>query len=118
MHYLLNIGLEVSPHYADRAYGATRLVPAHVLAVIHAAIPTAAIRRAQFLPANDKSEPTLVVDVCTSAPVSPMRWHALAEELLQDAVAVMTGSGRGELHGPRAEEWGPFDKAYFRMFED
>lgn len=118
MRYFLNIGLEVSRHYADRAHGAERLVPGHVLAVIRTAIPTATVRRAQVLPANDKSEPTLVVDVHTSAPVSPMRWDVLADELLQDAVAVVTKGGPGELYGPRAAEWGPFNADYFRQFED
>ena len=56
------------------------------------------------------TEPTLVIE--TRLPVQAYRLNQLAEVLEQDCVAQWDGK-RGELIGPRAEKWLPFDPHYF-----
>lgn len=128
MRYLLNIGLEVSPARLADTYGADRLIPSHALAVLRATLPLGAlVVRAQRLPANAQSEPTLVVHVYVPGYMPDSRWHDVADALYQDAIAVVPFTAeprerpdwkRGGLYGPRAEEWGPFNRDYFRIFED
>lgn len=130
MRYFLNIGLNVSPARAADAYGAAQLVPDHALTVLLANLPQGArVYRTQTLPATATAEPTLVVLLYVPGYVPASRWRNAADALLQDCIAVVpaVASGprredpnwaEGGLYGPRADEWGPFNKAYFRQFED
>lgn len=48
--------------------------------------------------------------------LTPEEAHALAERLHQDAIAQTVGDA-GELHGPKAADWRPFDPAHFLTLE-
>ena len=56
------------------------------------------------------SEPTLVAAL--GAPLEPAFIAALSVRLAQDCIAYIDHKG-GALHGPKADEWGPFNAAYF-----
>ena len=56
------------------------------------------------------TEQTAVVEI--SNPVTPQEAFAVAYALSQDCIAQLA-DGVGELYGPKAEEWGPFNPAYF-----
>lgn len=48
--------------------------------------------------------------------LTPEEAHALAERLHQDAIAQTVGDA-GELHGPKAADWRPFNPAHFVTLE-
>lgn len=56
------------------------------------------------------TEPTLVAKL--SKPLTPEQAHAVSAALRQDAIAQRIGNV-GQLHGPAAEKWGPFNPEYF-----
>lgn len=62
--------------------------------------------------AQSATEPTLIVEV--DAKLTPTEGAFLAERLRQGAVAQFDGFD-GQLYGPDAEAWGPFNGAYFLM---
>ena len=64
------------------------------------------------------TEPTAVVVIRPATPLFVLsdRTHKIAEFLTQDAVAFYSPAhGRGELIGPRADNWGEFNPRYFLM---
>lgn len=56
------------------------------------------------------TEPTLVADILPA--LSAERAHLIADALEQEAIAQRV-DGVGELHGPAARLWRPFNPAYF-----
>ncbi len=64
--------------------------------------------------AQSATEPTLVAEI--DAKLSPLEGEHLAERLRQDCVAQFDGFN-GQLYGPNAEAWGPFNPAYFLLFD-
>jgi hypothetical protein len=64
------------------------------------------------------SEPTAVVVIRQdkSNPLCTQDLREIAEFLYQDAIAwYYPAHSRGELFGPKAEAWGPFNPQYFLM---
>lgn len=63
--------------------------------------------------AQSETEPTMIVQ-STVWPY-PLRDTVgeLCKELQQEAIAVLFPDGSGELYGPKAAEWGPFNHEYF-----
>ena len=59
---------------------------------------------------QSNTEPTLVARL--SRPLTDDEAHEVSEVLHQDAIAQMH-NGQGELHGPRADAWKPFNPEYF-----
>ena len=56
------------------------------------------------------TEPTYIAKL--SRPLSPAEGHEISADLKQDAIAQKHGDS-GNLFGPKAEEWGPFNSDYF-----
>jgi hypothetical protein len=63
---------------------------------------------------QSNTEPTLVATI--SKPLSEEDAHTLSEGLDQQSIAQLH-KGKGELYGPGAEEWRPFNPEYFMMHE-
>lgn len=64
------------------------------------------------------TEPTLVASVYCDKPLSSSAWMLLSVRCKQDAIAVYdVEAARGELHGPKAAEWGPFNPAFFLLLD-
>lgn len=64
------------------------------------------------------SEPTAVVVIRTTGnqPVFASQLRTISEFLKQDAIAFYSPhTGRGELFGPKADAWGPFNPQYFLL---
>lgn len=97
---LVNIGLNVndgSKLTDDEALQALRDQGADIL---------------DFIKHTSDTEPTLVVTL--ASPLTAKQADAVSEHLRQDAIAQMTGD-EGELYGPRADEWKPFNPDYFLL---
>lgn len=56
------------------------------------------------------TEPTLIASL--SRPLTPEEGHQVSERLRQEAIAQQVGE-TGDLFGPKAEAWGPFNPDYF-----
>jgi hypothetical protein len=93
----LNIGLHVD--------GVLTLKPDSIIHELQHLVTTGDV----LLKTSD-SEPTLIVEI--ARPLSTHELFYLAEQLNQGAIAQMVGDD-GELVGPRASQWGPFDPAKF-----
>lgn len=59
------------------------------------------------------SEPTLVVDL--DRPLTPEEGSEVSAALDQEAIVQRSVDGTGDLFGPQAENWGPYNPAYFVM---
>lgn len=59
------------------------------------------------------SEPTLVVDL--DRPLTAEEGSEVSAALDQEAIVQRSVDGTGELFGPQAENWGPYNPAYFVM---
>jgi len=59
---------------------------------------------------QSKTETTLVVELAHELPGDVV--HALSAELKQEAIAQWS-NGKGELHGPNADGWRPFNSDFF-----
>lgn len=71
-------------------------------------------------PLNDtrvtsQSEPTLVVDL--ERPLTAEEGDALSRELQQEAIAQRNVDGSGDLFGPQAENWGPYNPEFFMLHD-
>lgn len=62
------------------------------------------------------SEPTLIAEISRKLTDNEAYWLAVA--LGQEAIAQQTADGEGQLYGPKAEEWGPFNPDFFLTFEE
>ena len=59
------------------------------------------------------TEPTAVVELGRA--LTPVEANHLSVELKQEAIAQRNADGTGELFGPKAQEWGPYNPSYFLM---
>lgn len=59
------------------------------------------------------TEPTAVVELGRA--LTPMEANHLSVELKQEAIAQRNADGTGELFGPKAQEWGPYNPSYFLL---
>ena len=59
------------------------------------------------------TEPTAVVELGRA--LTPMEANHLSVELKQEAIAQRNADGTGELFGPKAQEWGPYNPSYFML---
>jgi len=72
------------------------------------------VRVARWRVVESDSEPTLTAEL--EGELSEASLLGLCDELAQDCVAVIDSRG-GELYGPKAAAWGPFNPAYFFTLE-
>lgn len=102
MSAILNIGLHVE--------GELTLTHSDVLrAVCGEGVSILACRVCQ-----STTEPTLVIEV--DRPLNANEGYFIAVTLRQDCIA-QWHNGVGELFGPKAQEWGPFNKDFFIFLE-
>lgn len=122
MKLILNIGLEGVP-LDGKSYTNGRENLRDVAAGLTV---VRALRRNGFLLGRTRldltqgEEPTVVAQVLTGGGVGRVgaeaKIFALAAELNQDCIAVYSpATGEGSLIGPRAEKWGAFNPAFFKM---
>jgi hypothetical protein len=115
MHYLLNIGLNIP--------GTDKTLPAATaLALVQTHVGRTDTIASSAVHASD-TEPTLVLLVDGWPPYTSTL-DAIAAGLLQDCVAYCKARvdadgnvepliSTGELVGPKADDWGPFNPAFF-----
>lgn len=103
MNAILNIGLHVE--------GKLTLTIFEVIPVVN--VTGVTVLRWRIL--QSTTEPTLVVE--TNLPLQPHQGLAVALLLRQDCIA-QWHNGVGELFGPKAEKWGPFNREFFLDFEE
>lgn len=103
MTALLNVGLLT----ADKTATLAPIDVALAVAKIGGKIEEAAIHESD-------SEETVVIRLAEPLPSHSLEW--LSAELLQDCVAQAVGYA-GELQGPKAADWGPFNPAYFLQLD-
>ena len=96
---MINIGLDIN--------GGERLLPEQALE----ALSRLGVKPVRAIVAQSDTEPTLVVEL--ERFLSPIEAHKLSEELKQEAIAQVDEAGVGELHGPSADKWKPFNGDYF-----
>jgi hypothetical protein len=60
---------------------------------------------------DSNTEPTLVVQL--DRPLTPEEGNSLSTELQQEAIAQRYEDGTGDLFGPKAEAWGPYNPDFF-----
>lgn len=60
---------------------------------------------------RSETEDTLIVRLDRA--LTPDEAFKLSEDLHQEAIAIKYADGSGELFGPMAEKWRPFNNAYF-----
>jgi hypothetical protein len=103
---LLNIGLYVGRDSKDTltAHQAIRAIENEGLQVLRWAVRQSA------------SEPTLIAEI--NRPLTDNEGYWLAVILKQESIAEQTADGEGYLHGPMADEWGPFNPDFFLTFEE
>lgn len=68
----------------------------------------------RFAVHQSDTEPTLVADL--SRPLTPEEAHQVSLDLKQEAIA-QHANGQGELYGPGADKWKPFNPDYFLNHE-
>lgn len=95
----LNIGLDIP--------GGGRLAEEEVLGVLQriGAKPVRVVKH------QSDTEPTLVIELDRS--LAPEQAHEVSRMLQQEAIAQVDETGRGDLFGPGADKWKPFNGDYF-----
>ena|SRR3984957_17874430 len=101
MSVILNIGLDFE--YKGQHY---RNTPERV----RKAIKNAKVKILESKVKNSKTEPTLVAILDRA--LSKNEAYDLAVELDQEAIAQLDGN-KGDLYGPQADKWKPFNPDYF-----
>ena len=99
---LLNIGLDVN--------GGGKVDPAQVIS----ALKKMGVEVTQHTIHQSNTEPTLVASL--SRRLTDDEAQKLSTRFKQEAIAQYAG-GKGKLHGPAAEKWGPFNPDYFLNHE-
>lgn len=65
------------------------------------------------------TEPTLILEIDNIEEEEVIEFvEHLCHALFQDCIAIRDENGNGELIGPKASEWGPFNPDYFLTFEE
>jgi hypothetical protein len=95
---LLNIGLKVGDTGAVAPQDAINAIERTGAKVVHAGVHMSA------------TDPTLVASI--NRPLTDAEAHDLSTGLGQEAIVQYAG-GKGALHGPATEKWGPFNPDYF-----
>jgi hypothetical protein len=95
----LNIGLDVP--------GGGRLAEEEVLGVLNriGAKPVRVVKH------QSDTEPTLVIELDRA--LAPEQAHEVSRMLQQEAIAQVDETGAGDLFGPMADKWKPFNGDYF-----
>lgn len=96
---VLNIGLDIP--------GGGRIAPEEALAVLE----RAGIKPVRSMVAQSDTEPTLVLELDRS--LNPEQAHQVSTLLQQEAIAQVDEHGAGDLFGPGADKWKPFNGDYF-----
>lgn len=104
--HLLNIGLAVK---GDRPVN-----PAEVRKAIRDLGYKIVDDRVHFADHAQGGEDTLVARI--DRPLTKEDGDKLSETLRQEAIVYGSG-GKGELYGPMAAEWGPFNPSYFKLLD-
>lgn len=100
MTTILNVGLAVNDGSA--------IEPAHALAALRARLGVSKLLGVSV--AQSDTEPTLIVEL--NQPLSAPNAFDLSRALRQDCIAQWNGE-HGELYGPAAWRWEPFNPAFF-----
>lgn len=95
----VNIGLDIP--------GGGRLAPEEALAVLE----RMGVKPVRATLHQSDTEPTLVVELPRS--LKPEEAHAVSAALQQEAIAQVDEAGNGDLFGPMADKWKPFNGDYF-----
>jgi len=95
----INIGLDIN--------GGEKLAPEEALA----AIQRYGVRPISAKIAQSDTEPTLVVELDRA--LKPDEANELSAALRQEAIAQVDETGAGDLYGPMADKWKPFNGDYF-----
>lgn len=121
MRFVLNIGLDNIPVVGESFTNGVRnpLVASRYITAIQA------VRAAGFSVYKNKrvqsdTEPTLVAEVMFMGHLEQLhaKVTALSDLLQQDCIAVYNPiTGQGDLIGPRAAEWGPFNPEFFILLD-
>jgi hypothetical protein len=102
---IVNIGLNVFPEL-----GGGTVHPAEAIRALKAQ----GVDVTETQVRQSGTEPTLVARL--SKPLTPEQGHAVSSVLRQEAIAQRTGN-KGDLFGPAAEKWAPFNSDYFLDFD-
>lgn len=115
MEVILNIGLNGVPQEVDNVYSIGRKIPAFETALTSVKCLNFKVIASAVVESD--TEPTLVVRATHTGDVRVCTaW--LAEKLNQDCIAVYIPSkNEGHLYGPRASEWGDFNREFFFMLD-
>ena len=97
-HATVNIGLKVGEDGSITREDVERVLRARGVDIVSGSVH------------ESNTEPTLVARL--SRPLTDTEAHDVSAELKQEAIAQMVG-GKGELHGPSAENWRPFNPDLF-----
>jgi hypothetical protein len=95
----INIGLDIN--------GGEKLSPEQALA----ALQRMGLKPMSAKIAQSDTEPTLIIELDRALKADEA--HALSAELQQEAIAQVDEFGVGDLHGPSADKWKPFNGDYF-----
>jgi thioredoxin reductase len=96
---VMNIGLATNDGKGITPEEAIKTLESHGLKVTRTSIK------------QSGTEPTLVASLDRDP--TPEEAHSISASLNQEAVAVRHANGQGELYGPRADNWKPFNPDYF-----
>jgi len=99
MNPVINIGLNVN--------GVRELTATEILKVLR----TDGVQVIRWEVKESNTELTLVAEIEQN--LTEWKGWAIAVALRQDAIAQVDSHGHGELFGPKAKEWGPFNPDYF-----
>lgn len=121
MQVLLNIGLDNVPVVGESFTNGVRnpAVVERLFTVIHALRAAGFKVQASKLLQSD-TEPTLAARVLFCGHMTDFNQvlHDLSASLQQDCIAVYNPiTGQGELIGPRAAKWGPFNPEFFFLLD-
>jgi len=101
---IVNIGLDIP--------GGGKLKPKEV----EDALKKIGVKIEQSEIKKSNTEDTVVASL--SRPLTPDEADIISRELKQEAIVQKVGEEAGELYGPQAEKWGPFNEEYFLNFTE
>lgn len=84
--------------------------------VVRAAVERLGVRVTALQVRQSNTEPTAIVTI--DRPLTQDEGDELSRELQQEAIAQRYNDGTGDLFGPKADEWGPFNPEYFLDAEE
>lgn len=102
--HMLNIGLKVGKTNED-------ISPVSVMQALH----DHGVQVEDHTIHQSETEPTFVAR--TTKKLTKAQGDKLSKALGQEAIAERNPDGSGQLHGPKAGEWGPYNPDYFMMHD-